>query len=59
MDWFTDELKQEIREVFEPKYGRRLNEKEVDEIGENFACFIEGLAKTHPKSDKMKVRLPS
>ena len=57
MVWLTLKLKQEIREVFEPKYGRSLSNEEILEIGETMADFFKGLAESHPKGDKMKMRL--
>lgn len=34
------ELKQEIRRVFEPRYGKSLSNKEVNEIETNLIEFI-------------------
>lgn len=45
MDWLTEELKQKVRKVFEPRYKRSLTDFEVEEIAQNYASFFEGLAK--------------
>lgn len=43
MNWITDELKQKIKKVFEPRYKRKLAEKEVKEIAENLASVAEAI----------------
>lgn len=39
--WLTEELKQKVRNVFEPKYKRKLTEDEITEIANNLTDFIE------------------
>lgn len=39
--WLTDKLRAEIREVFEPKYGKKLNEDEVETIAFNLTELFE------------------
>lgn len=41
MEWITDELKAEIRKVFEPRYKRPLSDSEVIAIGENLTQLLE------------------
>lgn len=45
MKWLNKELKQEIKKVFEPKYGRKLSSEEVKEIAVNLASYVEHYAK--------------
>lgn len=44
-DWLTDELKDEIHQVFDPRYKRKLSDEEVTTIAENLTELIEGYAK--------------
>lgn len=39
--WLTDELKKEVKKVFEPRYKRKLSDDEVVEIAENLANGLE------------------
>jgi len=41
----TDELRRRFREHFEPKYGRKLSDDEVDEMAENLTNVMELLIK--------------
>lgn len=43
--WFTEELLQEVRKVFEPRYKRRLSDNEVIGIAENLTEFMEAYLK--------------
>lgn len=45
LPWLTDELMQEVRKHFEPKYKRKLSEDEVYEIAENLTEVIEAYLK--------------
>ena len=45
MNWLTSELKDEIRNVFESRYNRELNESEVIQIAENLSEVIEEIIK--------------
>lgn len=45
MNWLNENLKQEIRKVFEPKYGRKLTDKEVVEIADNLTAVMESFLK--------------
>lgn len=40
MTWLTDNLKQRIREVFEPRYKRCLTDQEVIEIANNLTGSV-------------------
>lgn len=41
MLWLSEDLKQEIRNVFEPRYKRRLLSNEIIEIAENLTGSME------------------
>lgn len=41
MQWLSQELKQEIKRVFEPRYKRRLPDKDVIRIAENLTEVME------------------
>lgn len=41
MEWITDELKAEIRKVFEPRYKHPLTDLEVFAIAENLTQLLE------------------
>lgn len=43
--WLTEDLKQKTRKVFEPRYKRKLTDKEVLEIAENLEAVVEALMK--------------
>jgi len=40
-DWMTEALAEEIRQVFESRYGRSLSDEEVYEIADNLTKYIE------------------
>lgn len=46
MGWLTDELRQKIRKVFEPRYKRKLTDRETEEIGENLASLLKVFLRT-------------
>lgn len=39
--WLTDQLKNEIRAVYEPKMNRKLSDEDIFEIANNLADFLE------------------
>ncbi len=41
MDWLTLELNEEVKKVFEPRYGRKLTNIEVEQIAKNLTEFVE------------------
>lgn len=43
--WLTNELRLEIKKVFEPRYRRTLSVSEVEEIAENLAGVVEEIVK--------------
>ncbi|OGM14755.1 hypothetical protein A3A76_04085 [Candidatus Woesebacteria bacterium RIFCSPLOWO2_01_FULL_39_23] len=45
MLWLTEELKQEIKKLFEPKYKRKLTDDEVIEIADNLTEVMEAFLK--------------
>ena len=50
MKWLTPALRQEVRDHFEPKYGRKLTEVEVEEIAVNLTDFVELYCKFREKN---------
>jgi hypothetical protein len=48
-NWLTDELKLEIRKVFEPRYKRKLSDLEIVEIAENLSVVVEEIIKVRWK----------
>jgi len=45
MTWLTDELKAEVRSLFEPRYKRKLTDDEVVGIANNLTEFIKTFLK--------------
>lgn len=45
MYWLTDELKENIRNVFEPKYNKGLLDSEVLEVANNLVSYMENVSK--------------
>lgn len=41
MIWLDGDLKQKVRQVFEPRYKRKLKDAEVLEIAQNLTNFME------------------
>lgn len=41
MDWLSDNLRSDIRLVFEHRYHRKLSNSEVSDIASNLTYFIE------------------
>lgn len=41
MDWLTKDLKQEIRQTFEPRYKRELTDEEVIDLAQNLVGLVE------------------
>lgn len=52
--WLTEELKQEIKEIFEPRYKRELSNEEVLDIGNNLSGLLEATLKFKWKSENEK-----
>lgn len=50
--WLTPELKNEIKFVFEPKYGRQISEDEVITIAENLTGYMETIIKWKMKHEQ-------
>lgn len=51
-NWLTNELKQKIREVFEPRYKRKLTSNEIEEIANNLTGYMETILKYKHKKKK-------
>ncbi|MEK7616579.1 MAG: hypothetical protein AAB414_00815 [Patescibacteria group bacterium] len=45
MNWLNEDLKKEIRKIFEPRYKRSLTDDEVLEIAENLTDLMEAFLK--------------
>jgi len=45
MNWLSDELKEDVRSLFEPRYKRQLTDDEIDEIANNLTNFLEAYFK--------------
>ena len=45
MNWLNEDLKKEIRKIFEPRYKRSLTDDEVIEIAENLTEVMEAFLK--------------
>lgn len=43
--WLTDELKQDIKNRYEPLYKRKLTDEEIDKIAINLTDVIEAYLK--------------
>lgn len=41
MTWLNEDLKEKIKNHFEPKYGRKLSSDEVVTIANNLTSFVE------------------
>lgn len=41
MQWLTEDLKTEVRKVFEPQYKKHLTDEEVEEVAKNLTDFME------------------
>jgi hypothetical protein len=45
MDWLNENLKMEIKKVFEPRYNKKLSGEEIQEIASNLVSYMEHRAK--------------
>ena len=45
MNWLTNDLKIEIRELFQPFYGEKLSDKDITDIALNIMGVVELFAK--------------
>lgn len=43
--WLTEELKSEIKKVFEPRYNRKLSKQEILQIAFGLTSYIENASK--------------
>jgi len=41
MNWLNEDLKRQVRQVFEPRYQRSLKDQEVIQIASNLTNFME------------------
>jgi hypothetical protein len=44
-NWLDENLKMEIKKVFEPRYKRPLTPSEVEDIAENLSVVVEQILK--------------
>lgn len=54
--WLTPELKNEIKFVFEPKYGRQISDDEVKSIAVNLTSYMETVIKWKMKQNATEKR---
>ena len=59
LPWLTDELKQEVRKHFEPKYKRKRTDDEVYEIADNLTEVMEAYSKMKWREKYQKDKLLS
>lgn len=52
LSWLTKESREKTRKLFEKKYGRKLSDKEVEEISLNLATFIGHVLKFNERITK-------
>jgi hypothetical protein len=45
MEWLNEDLKNEIKRIFEPRYKRTLTEEEILVIASNLVSYMEHYAK--------------
>ena len=45
MNWLNEDLKKEIKKVFEPRYKKALTDDEVAKIAENLTDLMEAFLK--------------
>lgn len=45
MNWLNENLRIEIKKVFEPRYGKELNDNEVNEVALNLVNYVEAKTK--------------
>ena len=45
MRWLNNDLRCEVRRIFEPRYNRKLTDIEVEEIAQNLVNYMENYAK--------------
>lgn len=44
-EWLDENLKMEIKKVFEPRYGRKLLDQEIYEVAVNLVSYVEAKTK--------------
>jgi mono/diheme cytochrome c family protein len=52
MKWLTDELKNEIKKVFEPRYHRTLSDQEITSIASTISSLMTVMLTYPKKGDK-------
>lgn len=57
MQWLNENLKKEIRTVFEPRYKRKLTNQEVIDIASNLTKGLESILKFKCKQKYGKYQL--
>ena len=45
MNWLNENLKQKIKNLFEPRYKRILTAREIEEIAENLTSYMKTIIK--------------
>lgn len=54
MNWLTDELREEIRQTFEPYYRSSITDEEVDLIAESLTSYMETFIKNETVNEKLR-----
>jgi len=52
MNWLNENLKQKIKNLFEPRYKRILTEREIEDIAENLTGYMETIIKFKLRYEK-------
>jgi len=49
MNYLTDDLKRRVRQVFEPRYKRRLNDDEISDLAISLTDLVEAYCRIKSK----------
>lgn len=49
MNYLTDDLKSQVKQVFEPRYKRRLNDDEISDLAISLTDLVEAYCRTRLK----------
>jgi len=52
MNWLNENLKQKIKNLFEPRYKRILTAREIEDIAENLTGYMETIIKFKLRYEK-------
>ena len=54
--WLNQELEKEIRQVFEPRYKRKLLDTEAEDIAVNLTNFMEAFLKFKQRERRLTIK---